>query len=251
MKDKLQGYGASLFWHIVVLGFVLFGVQWSVETVKPVSQSAAVEPLAATAMPSDQVQAEIARLDRMEEQKKQKEKQKLEDAQKQLQIAQEKRIQEEKKLEALKLKQAEAAKEAERLKKEQAQQEALKKKELALQEAQKKREESLQKSLLEEQEQAKLQAEILRIAGLMQQKMNTYWIKPYGSNHGLQCLVEVHLAPQGEVLQVRIARSSGNPAFDQSAEVAVQKASPLPVPSDPKIGEHFRQFTFTFRPEVI
>jgi colicin import membrane protein len=60
----------------------------------------------------------------------------------------------------------------------------------------------------------------------------------------------VRLDPFGEVLEARIVRSSGNPLFDRSAEAAVKKASPLPVPSDVTIyNRFFREFQFLFRPE--
>jgi colicin import membrane protein len=58
------------------------------------------------------------------------------------------------------------------------------------------------------------------------------------------------LDPFGEVHEVRIRRSSGNPLFDRSAEAAVKKASPLPVPTDVTIyNRFFREFQFEFDPE--
>jgi len=44
--------------------------------------------------------------------------------------------------------------------------------------------------------------------------------------------------------------SSGDPIFDRSAENAVRKASPLPVPQDRNLfNQEFRVFTFVFKPE--
>jgi outer membrane biosynthesis protein TonB len=37
------------------------------------------------------------------------------------------------------------------------------------------------------------------------------------------------------VTDVRVDPSSGDPAFDRQAELAVLKSSPLPVPSDPAV----------------
>jgi colicin import membrane protein len=39
--------------------------------------------------------------------------------------------------------------------------------------------------------------------------------------------------------------------FDRSAEVAIRKASPLPMPEDDNIAKEFRSFTLTFNPEAV
>jgi colicin import membrane protein len=63
-------------------------------------------------------------------------------------------------------------------------------------------------------------------------------------------VLSVNLDPFGQVLSVRVVRSSGNAQFDRSAEAAVQKASPLPVPQDVMIfNSTFRTFNFEFNPE--
>jgi colicin import membrane protein len=38
--------------------------------------------------------------------------------------------------------------------------------------------------------------------------------------------------PTGEVLSIRMLKSSGNPAYDTAVERAILKSSPLPLPSD-------------------
>jgi colicin import membrane protein len=43
--------------------------------------------------------------------------------------------------------------------------------------------------------------------------------------------------------------SSGDPAFDRSAEAAVRRASPLPLPANRELFENFRSFTFVFKPQ--
>jgi colicin import membrane protein len=60
--------------------------------------------------------------------------------------------------------------------------------------------------------------------------------------------VEVRLIPSGDVVEAKIVRSSGNPAFDRSVEAAVFKASPLPVPPDREVVEKFRLLRFEFKP---
>jgi len=75
------------------------------------------------------------------------------------------------------------------------------------------------------------------------------WTRPPGSPTGLNAQVQIRLAPDGSVLDAQVTRSSGNAAFDRSAEVAVRRASPLPVPSDPQVFEAFRNLTFNFDPD--
>ena len=53
----------------------------------------------------------------------------------------------------------------------------------------------------------------------------------------------MQIGPGGVVINVSVARSSGNPALDNSARAAVFKASPLPVPDDPDLFNAFRQIT--------
>jgi colicin import membrane protein len=71
---------------------------------------------------------------------------------------------------------------------------------------------------------------------------------PAGSREGLSCILTITLTSRGEVLNVTLSRSSGDPSFDRSAVAAVYRASPLPVPADPGVLENFRSFNFVFKP---
>lgn len=61
----------------------------------------------------------------------------------------------------------------------------------------------------------------------------------------------IHLSPSGLVLNVSVQKSSGNPAFDRSAVVAVYKSSPLPVPKEAAAFAPFQQFKLTLQPKNI
>lgn len=50
-----------------------------------------------------------------------------------------------------------------------------------------------------------------------------------------EAVFEVNQLPSGEVLDVRLKRSSGNPALDSAIERAIRKSSPLPKPDDPSL----------------
>lgn len=96
---------------------------------------------------------------------------------------------------------------------------------------------------------ARAQSERERIEGLIRLKVEQNWVRPVGWTQGMECLVRVRLAPSGEVISATVARPSGNPAFDRSVENALYKASPLPLPEDKGLYEHFREFELRFRPE--
>jgi colicin import membrane protein len=66
----------------------------------------------------------------------------------------------------------------------------------------------------------------------------------------LKCTIQVKLLPSGEVMDAVVVSSSGDAVFDRSAENAVRKASPLPVPQDKVLfNKDFRVFAFVFKPE--
>jgi colicin import membrane protein len=84
---------------------------------------------------------------------------------------------------------------------------------------------------------------------LIQRKIEQNWNQPSNVSDKLACKIKVDLIPGGDVMQVVVIKSSGNQIFDASAERAVYKASPLPVPTDPQVFKQFRSFTFVFSPE--
>ena len=53
--------------------------------------------------------------------------------------------------------------------------------------------------------------------------------------------------PGGEVVGVQVGACNGDDVVKQSIEVAVYRASPLPLPSDPALFE--RSLVVTFRPQ--
>jgi len=59
-------------------------------------------------------------------------------------------------------------------------------------------------------------------------------------------IFNVALLPNGEVLTVRMKKSSGNKAYDDAVERAILGASPLPKPDDASLFQ--RQLELTFRP---
>jgi len=108
---------------------------------------------------------------------------------------------------------------------------------------------AVEQERLRAQRQSAMQRMIDEYGLYIKEKVQRSWIRPAGSSASLSCTVNVRLIPGGEVVEVKIIRSSGNAAFDRSVEAAVFRASPLPVPSDPEVMEKFRSITFEFNPD--
>ena len=85
---------------------------------------------------------------------------------------------------------------------------------------------------------------------LILQAIAQQWIVPPELNKQLETKLAVHLAPGGMVLEVIIVKSSGNAVLDRSAQSAVYKASPLPVPKN-GLFNIFRQINLMVRPEGV
>ena len=109
-------------------------------------------------------------------------------------------------------------------------------------------EKALQDSLLEEERQTLVGQEISRFAAKIKREVERVWNRPSDSGGGLSCVVGVKLLPSGKVVDVNVVQGSGNIAFDRSVVVAVYKADPLPVPTDPEVMQAFRTFNFKFDP---
>ena len=79
------------------------------------------------------------------------------------------------------------------------------------------------------------------------------WSRPPTTRAGMQALLRISLLPTGEVRDVRIIQSSGNAAFDRSAQQAVHKAGPFRELIDlkPHQRDAFKEFNMVFKPEDI
>ena len=84
----------------------------------------------------------------------------------------------------------------------------------------------------------------------IKQKVNRSWIRPVSATAGLKCTIRVRLMSDGTVIDAEVISSSGDEIFDRSAENAVNRASPLPVPKDKELfAREFRTFQFLFNPK--
>lgn len=71
-------------------------------------------------------------------------------------------------------------------------------------------------------------------------------VLPPGIQGNPEAVFVVNQLPTGEVLDVTLKRSSGNPALDTAIERAIRKSSPLPKPDDPSLFQ--RDLTIKYKP---
>lgn len=184
---------------------------------------------------------------KIEELKKQKEelvKQKELEAKKIAELNK-KKAEEQAKADKLQADKARAAKEAaEKKRLAQAEADAAKKKQAAAEAARKQAE-------LNAANQARLAGEVDKYKALIVNAIGRHWILPEHVDGGLSSQFRIRLAPDGMVLEVTLTRSSGDQLLDRSAQTAIYKASPLPVPSDAETFGLFRDISLTVRPEQV
>ena len=90
--------------------------------------------------------------------------------------------------------------------------------------------------------------EVDKYKALILNAIRDQWILPENINPDLSSQFVIRLAPTGAVLDVRLARSSGDLILDRSAQAAIYKASPLPVPHNAQVFNMFREISLTVRP---
>ncbi len=256
--------------HLIIILLMVFGLDW-LEKPEPTRFKANV--VQATVIDASKIDAEVKKLKLADENKKKKEEEvKLKEKQ-QLEDLKKKRQQEEKRLADLKKKrqaeevkkrklaeenkrkEAEAKKRAEEEKKRKAVEEEKRKAE----EAKKRKAEAERKRKLEEQRKLEAQmradmeaerdaTEIELYIAKIGQAVEAVWSRPNTVGDGLKCTLRIRIAAGGSVIAAQVIQSSGNDAFDRSAETAVRKADPLPVPTG-RLFDKFRDINFVFAPK--
>lgn len=89
---------------------------------------------------------------------------------------------------------------------------------------------------------------------LIQQLVQESWSRPPSARNGMRAVLQMRLLPTGELVDVSVTQSSGDPAFDRSAENAVYGAAPfrelqaLPINI---FNENFRSLSLIFEPEDL
>jgi colicin import membrane protein len=81
----------------------------------------------------------------------------------------------------------------------------------------------------------------------IQAKVRSSWILPPDIHGNPEAIFDVVQLPTGEVLSIRLVKSSGNAAYDAAVERAILKSSPLPLPASRELFS--RELKLTFRPQ--
>lgn len=89
---------------------------------------------------------------------------------------------------------------------------------------------------------------------LIAERVSQNWSRPPSAVKGMVTVLEIRMLPTGQVVGVNVVKSSGDAAFDRSAEQAVKKVDRFEevknIPPD-VFERRYRQFTFTFNPEDL
>ncbi len=159
-----------------------------------------------------------------------------------------------------KLKERQAAEEKKKLAMEKAREEALEKKKRAEAEVLKKKQTAEADAKRAAAEQEKMRAaEAAQRAAASQREIDKYMngirtqvrrglVVPPSVQGNPEADFTVTLLPGGEVLDVRLNKSSGNAAYDAAIEAAIRKGQPYTVPTGDQFQQYFRRFTMAFRP---
>ena len=89
---------------------------------------------------------------------------------------------------------------------------------------------------------------------IIQQAVQSVWSRPPSARNGMRAILQIRMLPTGELVDAVITESSGDPAFDRSAENAVYSAAPfrelqaLPINV---FNENFRSLSLIFQPEDL
>jgi len=243
-RDRTVSGALALVMHLLFFALLVFGVTWQKREPAavvaelwsnlpaPKAALAPPPPKAEPEPPKPQPKAEAKPVPRVEPKPAPKpdialrEKKEKALKAKERELAEKKKREEQARLEALKQQQA---KEAETIRLAREQDEALRK--LAQSQA---------------AAQAKLVDEYKR---RIQEKIKRFVLEPPNLPKTAQVEFDVVLLPGGEVLGVKLRKSSALAAYDSAVERAILKAQPLPLPPDPAMFKEFRELNLIFRPE--
>lgn len=113
------------------------------------------------------------------------------------------------------------------------------------------RQAAAEKAASDSAQRAQIAGEVDKYKAMILNAISQRWILPDNVDNRLSSQFRIRLAPDGAVMEVSLTRSSGDAILDRSAQTAIYKASPLPVPSDPATFNLFRDINLTVRPENV
>ena len=91
--------------------------------------------------------------------------------------------------------------------------------------------------------QAKMRSEYM---GRIRDKIRRFITKPANLQGNEESEFDIVVLPDGNVLGAKLKRASGNTAYDNAVERAINRAQPLPLPPDPALLKDFRELNLKF-----
>lgn len=88
----------------------------------------------------------------------------------------------------------------------------------------------------------------------IRERIASNWSRPPSARRGMKAVLSIQLLPNGQVASVAVVESSGNDAFDRSAEQAVRKVERferLKEMSSDVFERNFRRLTLLFSPDDL
>ena len=102
---------------------------------------------------------------------------------------------------------------------------------------------------------ARTEDELVQSAtAIIQMAVQQVWNRPPSARNGMRAILQISMLPTGELLDARITESSGDAAFDRSAENAVYSAAPFTELQSLPINvfnTNFRTLSLIFQPEDL
>ena len=102
---------------------------------------------------------------------------------------------------------------------------------------------------------ARTEFELVQSAtAIIQMAVQQVWNRPPSARNGMRAILQISMLPTGELLDARITESSGDTAFDRSAENAVYSAAPFTELQSLPINvfnTNFRTLSLIFQPEDL
>ena len=78
-------------------------------------------------------------------------------------------------------------------------------------------------------------------------KIKKFIVRPPNLQGNEESEFDIVVLPDGNVLGVKLRKPSGNAAYDNAVERAINRAQPLPMPPDPALLKDFRELNLRFK----
>ena len=80
--------------------------------------------------------------------------------------------------------------------------------------------------------------------GKIRDKIRGNTVLPPGIQGNPEAVFKVTQLPSGEIIDIKLSKSSGNKALDEAIERAIKKSDPLPLPDQPNLFERVLELKY-------